>query len=491
MTELRINTKKESIRKFLSWFLTVCLCLSMGYTEVWAADKTAVRSDETKESSFKTGYERTLAGSSADDGQGSTTDDGRQDSSSDDGVTGVSLDSQLISMKKGESVTIKAVVQPAGAKDKSVIWITSNPDVAVVENGKITATGAGTAVITVLTNDGGYMAFCSVSVTENGNVTGVKLNKKSITLNKGKSQTLKAVVSPKTASNKKLTWSTSNKKVATVKNGKVTAKKVGTAVIKVKTKEGGFTASCKVTVNLPVSGISFDRETIYVAKGKSVKLAASIVPEDTTDTLTWSTSNKKVVTVKNGKITGEMEGQAKVSVKTSSGKKATVNVVVLDKEVASDSIMLDRKDITLFVGKKLTLGATMSPANSTDTIKWTSSNKKVASVTSSGRVTIKQAGTATITARTSSGKTETCRITVPGVVLRKNSATIKVKKTVQIKVKFSTIVGDKVKSYKSSDKDVATVTKKGKVKGKEEGTATITVTMNSGATAKFKVRVKE
>lgn len=483
MTELQMNRKKRSFKRFLSWFLTVCLCMSMVYIDVWAADTgSVVTLGENAEDDKLDSY--------SDNGrQDSSSDVGKPDSSSDDGVTSVSLEQELVSLNKGESVILKVNVLPATAKDKSVTWSTSNADVAVVENGKVTATGAGTAIITVITNNGGYMDFCTVSVTEN--VTGVKLNKKKITISKGKSQTLKATILPKTTSNKSVIWSSSNKKVATVKNGKVTAKEIGTAIISVKTKEGGYTASCKVTVNLPVSKITFDRQTIYVAKGKKVKVAAIMTPEDTTDTITWSSSNEKIATVKNGEITGKLEGQTKITAKTTSGKKATINVVISDKEIKAESIILNKKDITLCIGKKLALKATVSPADSTDSIEWTSSNKKVASVNSNGRVTIKQAGTATITARTSSGILESCRITVPGVVLRKSSATIRVKKTVEIKVKFSTVKDDKVKSYKSSDTDVATVTKKGKVKGKEEGTATITVTMKSGAKAKFKVKVRE
>ena len=190
MTELQMNRKKRSFKRFLSWFLTVCLCMSMVYIDVWAADTgSVVTLGENAEDDKLDSY--------SDNGrQDSSSDDGKPDSSSDDGVTSVSLEQKLVSLNKGESVILKVNVLPATAKDKSVTWSTSNADVAVVENGKVTATGAGTAIITVITNNGGYMDFCTVSVTEN--VTGVKLNKKKITISKGKSQTLKATILPKT-----------------------------------------------------------------------------------------------------------------------------------------------------------------------------------------------------------------------------------------------------------------------------------------------------
>ena len=161
-------------------------------------------------------------------------------------VKSVSLNKTKVTLQKGKSTTLKASLNPSTASDKKVTWTSSNTKVATVDkNGKVTAKGAGTAAITVKTNDGKKTGKCTVTVP----VTSVKLSKTSLTLNKGKTSALTAAVSPSNASNKKVTWSSSNTKVAAVdKNGKVTAKGLGTATITAKTADGGKTATCKVTV---------------------------------------------------------------------------------------------------------------------------------------------------------------------------------------------------------------------------------------------------
>ena len=120
--------------------------------------------------------------------------------------------------------------------------------IALVDrNGKVTAKSAGTTIVLAITADGSKTATCKVTVTVP--VTSVKMNKTSLSLEKGTTSTLTATVSPSNASNKKVTWTSSNTKVATVdKNGKVTAKAAGTATITVKTADGNKTATCKITV---------------------------------------------------------------------------------------------------------------------------------------------------------------------------------------------------------------------------------------------------
>ena len=319
--------------------------------------------------------------------------------------------------------------------------------------------------------------------------TGIKLNKSSLTLKKGKSATLKATVLPANATNKRVSWTTSNKKTVTVKNGKVTAKAVGTAKITARAEDGGFIATCKVTVKVPATKIALNKKKIYLAKGARAKISTSVKPKDTTDKISWKSSKPGVAAVSGGVITAKRAGTATVTAKTSSGKKATVKVVVSKKPLDAKSLKLSRKTARLAVGKTLKLKASVSPAASTDIVEWKSTNKKVASVDAFGIVTAKKAGTATIVVKTSSGKRAECKITVPGVVLKRTSATVRVGKKVQIAVKFSLVAGDKIKSCRSSDTSVATVTDSGKVRGRSVGTATVTVTMKSGVKAEFNVKV--
>ena len=162
--------------------------------------------------------------------------------------------------------------------------------------------------------------------------TSVALNKTTLTLDTGKTSNLKATVYPSNASNKKCTWSSSNTSVATVdKNGKVTAKKAGTATITVKTANGK-TASCNVTVQavqaVPTS-VSLNKTSLTLDVGKSYTLTKTVSPSNAVTSYTWRSSNTSVATVdSNGKVTAKASGTATITVKTSNGKTATCKVTV-------------------------------------------------------------------------------------------------------------------------------------------------------------------
>ena len=162
--------------------------------------------------------------------------------------------------------------------------------------------------------------------------TSVALNKTTLTLDTGKTSNLKATVYPSNASNKKCTWSSSNTSVATVdKNGKVTAKKAGTATITVKTANGK-TASCNVTVQavqaVPTS-VSLNKTSLTLDVGKSYTLTKTVSPSNAATSYTWRSSNTSVATVdSNGKVTAKKAGTATIMVKTSNGKTATCKVTV-------------------------------------------------------------------------------------------------------------------------------------------------------------------
>lgn len=246
-------------------------------------------------------------------------------------------------------------------------------------------------------------------------VTKVALNKTSVTLNKSKTVALAATVTPSNATNKVVNWNSSNMKVATVdKNGKVKAVGKGTATITATAADGsGVKATCKVTVKVPATKVTLNTKKIYVVKGKSVSLKATMTPSDTTDKITWKSNKPKTATVdKKGKIKAKKTGTVTITAKSTSGKKATCKVYVVSKATKSKSVKLNKKTATLKAGSTLTLKATMSPAKSTDTVKWSTSNKKLATVDAFGTVTAKKKGKVTITAKTTSGKKATCKITI-------------------------------------------------------------------------------
>jgi len=148
----------------------------------------------------------------------------------------------------GKTYTLKPTISPSNAANQEIIWKSDNTKAATVnKNGVVKGIKEGKATITATTVDGAKVATCTVYVGKA--VTGVKLNKPTLSLNVGGTSTLKATLVPSDAENKTLTWASSDKKIATVSSkGVVTAVKKGTATITVTTQDGKKMATCVVKV---------------------------------------------------------------------------------------------------------------------------------------------------------------------------------------------------------------------------------------------------
>ena len=181
-------------------------------------------------------------------------------------VESVNLDRKDLALTEGESTTLTAVVFPSNATDRNVRWSSSDATVASVVNGKVTALKAGSTIVTVTTEDGGRTASCRVTVKSKVvNVESVSLNKSSVAIIAGESVTLVVTVSPSNATNKNVSWHSSDESVATVSNGRVTALKAGSAVITVTAEDGGKTAICHVSVKpkiVNVQSVSLNKSSI-------------------------------------------------------------------------------------------------------------------------------------------------------------------------------------------------------------------------------------
>ena len=338
-------------------------------------------------------------------------------------VTGVTLNKTELSLTVGGTETLTATVAPENATNKAVKWTTSDQKIATVdENGKVTAVAAGTATITATTEDGGKTASCKVTVSGIP-VTGVTLNKNTLALTVGGSETLTATVAPSNAANKAVKWTTSDGKIATVdENGKVTAVAPGTATITVTTADGGKTASCTVTVTaavVKVTGISLDKTSLELTEGDTAKLTATVKPDNASNKgITWSSSSNGVATVgADGTVTAKGAGTATVTVSTNDGNfKASCAVTVKAKPPAVipvENLAISSGSLELKIGESGRLTAAVSPDNATDkTVTWTSSDSSVVSVDEHGILTAHKTGTVTITAK-AGGKNATCTVTVP------------------------------------------------------------------------------
>ena len=220
-------------------------------------------------------------------------------------VTGVTLNKTALTLETGASETLTATVAPAEATNKKVTWKSDKPEIASVDaNGKVTGVKAGEATITVTTEDGGKTATCKVTVKPNL-VSEITLAALAIYV--GESKAVTATVKPDDATNKELTWTSSDETVATVDaTGKVTGKKIGTATITATAQDGsGVSGSCTVTVLSAVKTVTVTPANLTLGKNKSYTLTATVDAQPGTDTgVTWTSSDTTIATVDaTGKVT--------------------------------------------------------------------------------------------------------------------------------------------------------------------------------------------
>ena len=256
-------------------------------------------------------------------------------------VTGVTLSPTSITLVEGESQSLTAKITPSNAENQKVRWSTSDATVATVANGEVTAIKAGNATITVTTEDGGKTATCAVKVDAKVYpVTSVSLDKTSCEMTEGDELTLTATINPENATNKNVTWSTSDATVATVADGKVIALKAGNATITVTTEDGNKTATCALTVKAkvyPVTGVTLDKTTYELTVGGNVTLTATINPANATNkNVTWKTSDATVATVVNGKVTALKAGTATITVTTEDGNKTATCTVTVKATISTE-----------------------------------------------------------------------------------------------------------------------------------------------------------
>ena len=254
-------------------------------------------------------------------------------------VTGITLSQHELALVKGATATLTATVIPADALNKNFSWKSDNEAIAKVANGVVTAVSKGETIIRVTTEEGSKTDECKVIVKEESDpvaVTGVKLPFTALTQKIGTSFTLVATIEPANATNKTVTWSSSNSTVASVTNmGVVQAKAAGTADITVTTADGGHTATCSFTVtteDVPLTGLKISPAETHIKVGQAGTLNVKYEPVTATHKeVTWETSDAAIVTVdQNGNIKGVAVGEAVITVKSKQDEtiKSTSKVIV-------------------------------------------------------------------------------------------------------------------------------------------------------------------
>lgn len=243
----------------------------------------------------------------------------------------IQLNATTAELKVGGTVSLTATVLPENATDKTVTWTSSNDGVATVDaNGNVTAVALGEATITATC--GAVSAGCTVTVVPTP-VESVTLSNTSLNLTEGETATLTATIAPENATDKSITWTSSDASVATVDaNGKVAAVKTGKATITA-TSSNGKTASCEVTVTtklILVETLTIDPTEWSGEEGSEFKITATVLPENAVDkTLTWTSSDEAVATVDSeGNVKVLKDGSCIITVATTDGSDLTAECVI-------------------------------------------------------------------------------------------------------------------------------------------------------------------
>ncbi len=403
-------------------------------------------------------------------------------------VTSVDLDYTDITLKMGEEFRLTALVLPEDASDKTVLWSSSDTNVATVnENGMVTAVNSGSATILCKSADSGETSMCNVTVYQP--VTGVTISNESMTVRKGQEFWLNATCQPENAMNKLIIWSSSDTSIATVdKNGKVTAVEPGDCVITATSQDSGVTARCSLTVTQPITGISLNTNAKTILAGEKFVIIPTIEPLDADNkNVTYTSSDTSVATVdSDGIVTGVRGGKTVIIVKTEERGLIASCLVTVQEFVSSVNITQDSAQMNL--GAVLQLQAEVLNETATNRkLTWSSTNNGILQVDSTGKVTAVGMGTATIYAYATdgSGLYDTCQITVikpvGSIVIQPSSVTVSEGKTARVTATvYPADASIQDIEWSSSDPTVATVDYNGEITGITKGICKIFATSSDG-----------
>ena len=394
----------------------------------------------------------------------------------------------------GQSVTFSATTRDVNGMTltgRVVTWTSSNDAVATVaQSGEVTARSSGTATITATSEGASGSATVTVSQVP---VASVTVSPADVSLEVGRTVALAVAVrdvNGGVVTDRPVTWASSNPSVATVtQTGIVTAKAVGSATISA--TAGGKSGSAAVTVTtVPVAAIAVNPTTSTLIRGETVQLAATLKDASgtvlTDRAVTWTSSDNTIAIVSAaGVVTGVAPGAVTITA-TSEGKSATAAVTVVSPPIASVTVL--PASTTIQIGGGATLTATVKDITDAvvpdAAVTWSSSNTAVATVSATGVVTGQAVGTTTISA-TSGGRTGTASVNVvlvpvASVSVSPPSLTLVPTETATLSATVrdanSTVVTDRVVTWKSSNTAVATVSASGFVTAVAPGSAIVTAT---------------
>ena len=387
----------------------------------------------------------------------------------------------------GDSFALVAAY--SDGKDYSIQWSSSDPSVATVDGGTLTAVSPGEAIITA----SGVCAPASIRIAVSEPAS-ISLSAGSISIGLGETVTdaLCCTVTP-AALRDSLSWSSSNTRYVKVDKatGAITGLRTGSATVTV-TAPGGLRASCKVTVRSAPRSVKLSAGTSVLGVGDSTSLTASFNSGAYSHGMLYAISDESIVRLEDGRLHAAAPGEATITVKTFNGKTASMKITVLPEP---ESVSFSAEAPILGVGQRYQLSAAVNP-ESVSAIAYSGDKPEVAEVSPDGSITAIAVGSVNVTATAYNGVSSTQTITVvpaPTEMTLENGA---------IYIGLGEVLGDALQirfnegsassvRFKSSNTRYVKVNADGTLTGLRVGSATVTVTSHNGLTASCRVVVQQ
>ncbi|MDL2221200.1 Ig-like domain-containing protein [Parabacteroides sp. OttesenSCG-928-N08] len=411
-------------------------------------------------------------------------------------VTGIALSENELKLLPLASHQLEVTLLPEKVSNNMVNWRSTNDAVAVVtQNGMVETLEIGETKIIVSSVDNPALAdTCLLTVSVP--VEGISLDLHKEDIEVGDTIYLTPAITPADATNKNVTWKTSNADLLTVLNGEVVAKKEGSAYIVVASAEKPtLTDTCYFSITTPVikvETVTLSKHTMTLEVNSSERLGVTISPENATNkNMIWSSSNTKVAEAVSGNVTAKGVGTAKIIVKMEDSNVAdTCVVTVIPKIIPVTSIAFTKDTVRLEFGGKEKLTYTILPADaSLKEVTWESLNEKVVTVNEEGEVTAVSSDTTKVVVFSS---IETIRdtcvvivkppyVAVTGVSLSSTEKNMKIGESITLKATVLPFnASNQAVTWKSTDKAIADVDAQGKVTAKALGKTSIVVITEDG-----------
>lgn len=402
----------------------------------------------------------------------------------------VYIKEEALTLFVGDTHQVSVTVSPEEDKRKDVVYQSSNTNVFTVDNqGIVMARSLGTANLIVQL--GTKSKQIPITVVERP-VESVQVSPHYLEMEVGDTKPLTVVLTPENATNKSLLYTVENENIASVTDGKVLAKQVGTTQIRVRS-DSGKVDTCEVEVKekpVVVSKVVVTPTSIRLKEGETSKLTATVLPTNATNkTITYTSLDERIASVdQQGLITGKTVGKTTIRVMSSSLVYQDISVEVIQNVVLASSLTVSPQSYQGTIGDAFSITSTILPANTTNqTLTYRSSDTSIASVTTNGMVSLKKVGNVSITVTTSNGVTQTIPVTVTKIEkkISLDKVTLQMKLHGKSQLRYHILPADEEKTpveFTSSNASVVKVDKEGNLEAVGVGTATIRVSLKEDPT---------